>query len=231
MARCGVSSYPLFPLCLGTKTGLWKMQALISVAYIHHVARLPARSLQTTIVSPRYEPYHCQLMTKLSHGHDLLQWCSHTIFVQDLQCGTAVCLFSLQWFTLALYHSVVGVLLKRKSSIYWLSFLSVAVLSLFGLGAISCVNLPQHRPRNVRLCCCPSPSIVLGHCQREGIKITRMKQRSWRDYIQFILECKNKLNRIVWHTQSELQAYRGSRYAQTYTNTDKITLELFKVSS
>lgn len=59
-----------------------------------------------------------------------------------------------------------------------------------------CVNLPMHRPRNVRLCCCLSPSIVLGHCQREGIKI-RMKQRSWWGYIQFVWECKKKqLNRV-----------------------------------
>lgn len=58
-----------------------------------------------------------------------------------------------------------------------------------GGGHRLCVNLPMHRPRNVRLCCCLSPSIVLGHCQREGIKI-RMKQRSWWGYIQFVWECK-----------------------------------------
>lgn len=61
---------------------MWNMLACISVAYIHHATWLPARCLQTTIVSLKHDqPYHCQVLIKLSRGHGVIQWCFHAIFI------------------------------------------------------------------------------------------------------------------------------------------------------
>lgn len=139
------------------------MQARISVAYIHHATCLPASSLQTTIVSNRYEkPYHCQLMIKLSRSHGVIQW----------RCAFFVgggYVFSDESKMVHTHIAILWLVCRwSKSQTFIGSLLSVAVPSLFGLGAtVCCVNPPQHRPRNVRLCCCLSPSIILGHCQRE----------------------------------------------------------------
>lgn len=80
-----------------------------------------------------------------------------------------------------LCHSLVGVFLKPKSHIYWLSLLYVVVPSLFGLGgwvepyaAQIGFSADPETSGTVVL----SPLIALGHCQREDSEITGTKQRS-----------------------------------------------------
>lgn len=146
----------------------------ISVAYIHHATCLPASSLQPTIVCPRYElPYHCQLMIKLSHGHGVMQWCFFMplyFLSQALWCEKGVYLFSDKSETVHFKMAFCGwcVVEAKVMQLLALPNPCCCAISFLGCGPYSySVNLPQHRPRNVRLCCCLSPSIILGHCQRE----------------------------------------------------------------
>lgn len=126
------------------------------------------------------------MLIKLSRGHGVLQWCFHAIFCPGSivwkRCLFVYFLIRRKWCTLTASFCgccVVEAKVKHLLALPSLCCCAVsATLSLFVLGAIYSVNLPQHRPRNVKLCCCLSPSIILGHCQREREMASKSSERN-----------------------------------------------------
>lgn len=147
---------------------MWNTHACVSVAYIHHATWLSAGFLQTTIVSLTYEQ-PCHPLPTDDSSLVVMVWYSDAFrpcFWSRLNGVKRVSIYFLirvKWCTLTMsfcgWH-VVETDVKHLLALPSLCCCGVsATLSLFGLGAIYCVNLPQHRPRNVRLCFVSAPHL------------------------------------------------------------------------